>query len=135
MINLVSFLSHIKKVWVSNTENFHLISWCRSFAEVHSFRRFWQKLWKLCLSVKFPFQIIRWHYGFLRNVYCNIQCFLLCEITWKRLLLQRHEPTLFLSGVYLYIVIHMHQIQFTYNNLTSSRDRWLLKERILAVRS
>ena len=51
---------------------FHLISWCGSFLERHSFRivsgESPKTMWKLCLSTKFPHQEIRWNYGILRSV-------------------------------------------------------------------
>ena len=56
---------------------FHLISWCGSFVERHSFRidsgESPETVRKLCLSTKCPQQEIRWNYGILRSGW-KIQC-------------------------------------------------------------
>ena len=51
---------------------FHVISWCRNFAERQTFRRVPDEspetIQNLCLSTNFSFQGIRWSYGILHSV-------------------------------------------------------------------
>ena len=50
---------------------FYLISWCGNFVERYNFSRILgdspETLSKLCLSTKFPHQVIRWNFGILRS--------------------------------------------------------------------
>ena len=55
----------------------HQISWRRNFVERHSFRivsgELPKTMWKLCVSIKFPYQKIRWNYG----IFCSVYTFFL----------------------------------------------------------
>ena len=65
---------------------FHLISWCGSFVERHSFRIFsgesLETMRKLCLSTKFPHQEIRRN----NDILCSVTHSFLKELKEKRLL-------------------------------------------------
>ena len=57
----------LHKIWY-----LHLISWCGNFMEMHGFHivsgESPKTTQKLCLSIKFPHQEIRWKYGILRSI-------------------------------------------------------------------
>ena len=59
------------KVSLRRIPQFHLKSWCGNFVERHSFRIVSdvspETIRKLCLSIKFPHQEIRWNYDILRS--------------------------------------------------------------------
>ena len=72
MLHPSSFVSFQANLSLRNIRNFHLIFWCGSFVERHSFRRVSGKLsgslQKLYLSAKFPHQKISWKFSILRSV-------------------------------------------------------------------
>ena len=72
-INVTHFVL-ISSLVLCKIPKFHLISWCGNFVERLSFRRVSgespKTLRKLCLSTKFPHQLIRWNFG------------ILCSVTW-----------------------------------------------------
>ena len=63
----VTLLSTLPKI-----PQFHLISWYANFVETHSFCKVFcnssETLRKLCVSIKFLLQEIRWNYGILCSV-------------------------------------------------------------------
>ena len=66
----------VRSFSVRKIPKFHLISWCRSFVEMRSFRRVTGDLLKLSgnlfVSTKFPHQGIRWNSILSVKTYCTI---------------------------------------------------------------
>ena len=63
--------SHKAITFTAKNTVISLISWYGNFVERHSFRIVSgdspETMRKLCLSTKFPYQEIRWNYGFFRS--------------------------------------------------------------------